>query len=164
MIRPAKFVDAPALMGLLRGLYARSKYAGRVEICEKALENTVLGLIGGMNQPGPSGTHVSVSEEDGKVVGFIAGALSRVYGIGDKLGASDVFLVNEGRATGAVGLIDAYIAWASANPKVIEIGLSWADTLPDASRVAAIYERKGFYLAGELYVLPLDAKPQEIAA
>lgn len=163
MIRPAKMVDAKAIEKLIRSAHARSKYALRVGIADKALENLVLGLIAGSNQSGPQGTHVTVNVEDGKVVGFVAGSLTRIYNCGDRLGASDVFLVNEGRTAGSLALVDAYIEWARSNPKVCEIGLTWTDALPGAEKVAALYRRKGFALVGEIYEMRLDAEERRAA-
>lgn len=156
MIRPARFQDAPAIEALIRRQHARSVYANRVGIADKALENLVMGLIAGMNQHGPQGTHVAVNEEDGKVVGFVAGVLQRIYNIGDRLGASDLFLVNEGRVSSSLKLVDSYIEWARSNPKVLEIGLTWTDAMPDGARAAKLYEHKGFRRNGESYVLALD--------
>ncbi len=164
MIRPARYQDAPEIEQLIRNQHTRSKYAGRVAIVDKALAQVVLGAIMGMNQSGPHATHCAVSVEGGKVRGFIAGSLARIYNIGDKLGASDQFLVNEGRTGASLQLIDSYIAWASANPKVVEIGLSWTDALPGADRAALLYQRKGFSLVGEQFVLRLDQDAQRIAA
>lgn len=163
MIRPAKFIDAPAIEALIRSTHEKSKYAGRCGISTKALEQLVMGLIAGMNQNGPQGTHVAVNVEDGKVVGFVAGTLSRLYNIGDRLGASDVFLINEGRMAASLQLIDSYIAWARANPKVLEIGLSWSDTIPGAERLVAVAARKGFVRNGESFVMALDAAERKVA-
>lgn len=163
MIRPARFTDAPELQRIIRNQHPRSKYAGRCGINEKALESMVLGLIAGMGQNGPQASHIAVNVEDGKVVGFIAGTLSRIYGIFDRLAASDAFLINEGRAGASLQLVDSYIAWARANPKVLEISLSWTDVLPGAEKVEALAERKGFARVGGIYAMALDA-PAEMEA
>lgn len=163
MIRPARFQDAAAIEALIRRQHERSHYAGRVGIADKALENLVMGLIAGMNQHGPHGTHVVVNEEDGKVVGFFAGVLQRIYNIGDRLGACDQYLVNEGRVTASLQMVDSYVEWAKANPKVLEIGLTWTDAMPDGERAAKLYERKGFRRNGESFVLALDI-PERAAA
>lgn len=162
-VRPARFADALAIERLIRNQHIQSKYADRVTINVKALDQLVLGLIAGMTQQGPGATHVTVLEEEGEVVGFVAGVLNRVYNIGNRLVSNDLFLVNEGKAGGIFKLIDAYIAWASANPKVIEIGLSWTDAIPGADRLSKIYQRKGFDQIGEHFALQLD-KAQELAA
>lgn len=161
MIRPARFMDAPAIERLIRDQHALTKYALRCAIDDRALTHTVMGLIGSMNQP--TGTHVAVSVENGQVTGFVAGQLSRTYAVLDRYSASDVFLINHGRTGAALQLLDSYIEWARANPKVIEIGLSWTDAIEDSDRLAAIYARKGFIKVGEQFALRLDVA-QELAA
>jgi len=164
MIRAARFSDIPAMSKLLVSTHARSKYAGRTELCAKAVEETLMAMIAGQNQHGVGATHVSVCERDGEVVGFMAGMLGRVYNICEKLVASDVFLINEGNnSADTVRMIDAYIAWASANPKVIEIELSWSTAVRGGQRMASIYRRKGLRLSGEQWELRAD-EPQVEAA
>jgi hypothetical protein len=164
MIRPGRFQDQPAIEGLLRDAYARSKYAGRVGIHEKALSQLVLGSIAQMTQNGPQASHVAVAERGGEVVGVIIGALDRVYHIGDKLSANDIFFVvgDKGSFGDSIYLVDSYIRWAQANPKVLEIMLSWSDALPGAEKIASLAKRKGFVKTGEMFEMRLDA--QRVAA
>lgn len=157
MIRPARFMDAPAIERLIRSQHERSKYATRTSISDKALSATVMAMLGQQGQPGPHGTYVAVAVEEGKVVGFIAGVLGRIYGVGRHLVAVDEFIVNEGRASHSLAMIDGFIEWAKANPKVIEISMSWSDALPGAERMAAVYQRKGFARTGEVFEMRLDA-------
>ena len=157
MIRPAKFADIPALEKILHATHARSKYAGRSGINQKALEQMLTGLVAGQNQNGPSATFMVVSEKQGKVVGFMAASLGRIYNIGEKLCASDLFLISEtSNRADTNKMIDAYIEWASANPKVIEIGLSWSDTISKGELAKNLYMRRGFTLSGETYTLRRD--------
>lgn len=163
-IRAAKFADTPAIEAIIRRTHARSKYAHRSGVNDKALNAAVLGMIAGQAQSGPQATHVTVCEQKGQVVGFMASTLARIYSVGDKLCASDVFLINEGNSVGDTSkMIDRYIEWASANPKVIEIGLSWSDTIHGQSSVARHFVRKGFTVSGETYTLRLDAQQAEAA-
>ena len=165
MIRKATFADANAVKALIRSSHERSKYAGRCGIAEKALENLVLALVMGQNAKGLGATHLSVAERDGKVVGFIAGTVNRVYAIGDAALANDNFLVNEGGRVGdTLALVDAYIAWARGIPQVIEIGLSWSDALPGADKIAALYARKGAHKVGEQWELRVDVAAEGVAA
>lgn len=164
MIRDANFADIPAMGRLLRAGHERSKYAGRVKIVEKSLEQMLVGLVAAQKQNGPQASFIQVVEHDGEVIGFMAGSLNRVYNIGDKLCAADLYLVNDGkRLKDTLALIDNYIEWARSNPKVIEIGLSWSDALPNAADIASIYQRKGAHKVGEQFAVPLDLKI-EIAA
>jgi|GEM_PF-5747377 len=164
MIRPARFTDQPAIEGLIRSQHASSKYAGRVGIAGKALEALVLGMIAQAGQNGPQGSHVAVAVRDGKVTGFVAGVLDRVYHVGDRLTANDLFLVNQGTLADTLGLVDSYVGWARANPRVIEIMLSWSDALPGAEGIAALARRKGFVKSGEMFEMRLDESAGEKAA
>lgn len=165
MIRSATFADAPALMALIRAQHARSKYAGRCRIAEPALEHLVTSMIAQQNQIGPQGSCVFVADKDGQPVAFIAGVLDRVYCIGAKLKAQDLFFVNEGGTVGdTLRLLDAYIAWARSIRAVLEISVSWTDTLPGAERVAQLYGRKGFRKSGEVFEIAKDEAQQEEAA
>ncbi len=165
MIRPAKFADTPDIEGLIRNTHSRSKYASRMAMHEKSLNSLVMGLIAGQNQNGPQASFIHVSERDGKVVGFMAGSLTRVYNVGDRFVASDVFLINEGASgSDTLRMIDAYIEWASSNPKVIEVGLSWSDAVPGSAKIRDLYRRKGFTRVGEMYELRIDVEREQEAA
>lgn len=164
MIRAARYQDIPAIGGLIRRQHAASRYAGRVAICDKALDAMLLGAVAAMGQQGPQGSHASVAERDGAIVGFLIGILSRTYEVGDKLTANDLFLVNEGDVGDLLALVDAYVAWATANRKVIEIKLSWSDTLPGASRVEGLFRRKGFHQCGAVWSVEPARECLEAAA
>lgn len=165
MIRRATFADAPTLIELIRKQHARSKYAGRCEIAEPALVHLVTAMIAQQGQIGPQGSCILVAEYAGEPVAFIAGVLDRVYQIGKKLTAHDLFFVNEGGSVGdTLKLLDGYLAWARSIRAVLEIKVSWTDTLPGAAQVAKLYERKGFSKCGEVYEMKTDAQAQEAAA
>lgn len=164
VIRAATPQDIAPLERLLRAQHAASKYANRTKIHDKALTGLLMGAYAQQHQRGPQGAHLSIAERDGKVVGFIIGVLDRVYHIGEKLTANDLFFVNEGTVGDTLGLVDAYIAWARGNPKVIEVVLSWSDTLPGAEKVAGLFRRKGFTKSGEMYEMRLDAPARSDAA
>lgn len=157
MIRPATFSDIPAMAKLVHNSHARSKYAPRTDINAKALEQLLMGLVAGQNQNGPGATHITVCERQGKVTGFMAGAINRIYNIGEKLSASDLFLINDANNVGdTMKLIDDYIDWAHSNPKVIEVGLSWTDATNSGHVIRKLYKRKGFRMAGEQFVIETD--------
>jgi hypothetical protein len=153
VIRRALHVDQPALEGLIRRQHAASKYAASCDISDKALESTMLGLIAGQGQNSVGASHVAVAEREGKIVGFIAGVLHRIYFIGNKLEAGDLFFVNEGTLADALGLLDSFIAWAKNNPKVLTIKLSWSDTIPGAENVTKLFYRKGLRMCGEVWAV-----------
>lgn len=64
----------------------------------------------------------------------------------------------------ALQLVDAYLEWALGNPKVLEVLISWADTLPGAERAARIFERKGFHKIGETWERASDEAADKEAA
>jgi len=165
VIRPATFLDIGVLTAMLHEMYARSKYAGRVAIKPKLAEQTLMAMVAGQGQHGPQGSFLHIAEQDGKPAGFMAGVLQPIYFIGDKLEAQDAFLYarDGAKASVTLRLIDAYIEWALGNRRVIEIKLSWNDTLPGAERIAAVYQRKGFERIGEIYEMRVDTA-QGVAA
>lgn len=165
MTRPAAFADVPRLVELFHEMHAASKYAGRSALSEKAVNNMLMGMIAQQNQRGPQGTYFHVALQDGVIVGFMVGLLDRIKHVLNKLVAGDAYLyVRPGSSpTHVLKLIDGYIDWARGNPKVLEIKLSWDDTLPRAKEVARIYKRKGFDLVGEIYEMRVDAEVAEAA-
>lgn len=160
MTRAGRATDIPEIEAMLREMHRASKYAGRVDISDKVMRFTLEAAVAGQNQNGPQATMVRIAEQKGAPVGFMIGTLARIYHIGDKLVAQDLWLyVRKGASAGNVlTLIDDYTAWWQANPKVIEGVLSWNDALPGASRVAKIYERKGYARNGELFEMVRGAE------
>lgn len=157
MTRAARAIDIPAIEALVRDQHARSKYAGRVEISDKVMRSLFEAAVAGQNQTGPQATFLRVAEEDGRIVAFMLGTLARVYHIGNKLAAMDMFLCAyaDAKATHALRLVSEYLEWAKSNPKVIEIILSWHNALPGAERMAQVFEHKGMVKVGEMYELRL---------
>ena len=153
MIRPGKMADIVRIRELFIEMHAASKYAGVVEIDLMTLQKALMTFMMRNGHTNDGGCIVTVSEDDGVVEGFMVGMLDRIYHIGDKFSANDIYLYASPRCSPlAVGkMIDAYLAWAQANPKVHEIALSWSDALPFASRMAKVYERKGFSRCGEIF-------------
>jgi hypothetical protein len=143
---------------MIRDHYPRSKYAGRVRINDASLDHVITSLIGQQNQIGVQGSLVLLAENDGKLTGFIAGILDRIYLFGAKLKANDVFFVNTGPASDAAKLFDGYVNWARSIRAVEEIRATWTDILPESSKVAKLYARKGFAKTGEIYALAMEAQ------
>ena len=156
--RPAKFGDIPRLTELMEQAYRRSKYRDRTPVNVKEIKALMMHAIQrhGLAQDG--GACVFVSEHQGAVDGFIAGLLERVYHVGDKLSAADVFfyVAPDGSPGSADGLIDAYVDWAIGIEAVIEIRLGATDIIQDYQRTAALYRRKGFIQTGVIYERRLD--------
>lgn len=153
MIRTADLSDLPRLYELLCDAHENSKYAGHVEVHDKTARGLLMHCVQrqGLNN---GSTNVKVVERDSVVEGFMIGILDRVYHIGDRLQANDMFLVCTKSAgiTAASRLLDDYIEWASNNPKVYEIKLSWTDALGvDSNQIELLYAKKGFVSCGGIW-------------
>jgi hypothetical protein len=153
-VRPARFVDVPALVEMLVEQQRTSIYAGKVKVDTDHTRKMLLAMVhkhGGIHD---GGTCVYVvTDGTSEVCGFVVGVLARVYHIGVELMAQDAFLVVTKKAprAAAVQLLDAYIAWAEASPKVREIQLSHSAAIPGSERIAALYRRKGFSAFGHSF-------------
>lgn len=154
MIRPAKFVDIMVLVDLMEEMHAVSRFAGKVGVDRKAAQSLMQQAIqrnGGTND---GGAFVAVAEQDGKIEGFIVGALGRLYLIGDRLEASDLFLYVTPRAgkLDARRLFRAYLDWGWTNPRVYRVLASHTDAvLGDDERVGMMYQGEGFHRIGAIY-------------
>jgi len=153
-IRPARSTDAMAIVSIIEDRLPDSRYAGIAQVDAMAARKLFAYAAqrhGGTND---GATFLMVAEDDeGEVEAFMLGSLARVYMVFDILAASDSFLLGrkecDPRAMPA--LLDAYIAWAEANPRVVEIGLSWADTIPGHEAIIHAYERRGFTLCSKAF-------------
>lgn len=160
MIRPATSSDAFALVDILKERHPETPYAD-VPLNEK-LARTMFAQAaqrhGGIHD---GAAFLMVSDNDG-VDAFMFGVLNRIYMVGELLGATDVFLVGKKHvpARTLTRLMDRYIAWAESSPKVIEVGLSWADSIPGNESIIKAYERRGFTLYGKSY--RRTVKPSEM--
>lgn len=153
-IRPARFVDVPALVDMLVEQQRGSIYSGKVKVDVEYTRKMLAAMVhkhGGIHD---GGTCVYVATDGfSEVCGFVVGVLARVYHIGVELMAQDAFLVVGKKAprSAAIQLIDAYIGWAEASPKVREIQLSHSAAIPGSERISALYRRKGFSPFGHSY-------------
>lgn len=145
-----------ALCDMLVRLHPLTRFHGHVGVDEKHTRSLIAQIIQRNNGLHDGGTFIRVIEnEDGRICGFVAGMLDRVYHIGDMLWAQDLFLTTEPDAPMRAPsiLLDAYVDWALANPKVYEIHLSHLDALPDQDRLDKHYERRGFIHCGSVFRL-----------
>lgn len=151
MIRPARSTDAPVLTELLCERYEESRYVevGNVDrVIARKLFAQAAQRHGGTND---GAYFLMVSEDpDGDVEVYLLGALTRTYIIGDRLSATDLLLISRKDASPrrvAVAidkLIEAFVSWADANPKVCEKVLSWSDTIPGTDKIMRVFEKHGF--------------------
>ncbi|SKB32292.1 GNAT family N-acetyltransferase [Sphingopyxis flava] len=153
-LRPARFVDVPALVDMLVDQQKTSIYAETVNVDRDHARKLLAHMVQRHGGTHDGATCVFVCEaSDGAIAGFCAGMLNRVYMIGTELMAQDAFLVVARGAPGAavLQLLDAYLAWAEASPKVREIQLSHTAAIPGSERIAKLYRRKGFVPFGRSY-------------
>lgn len=160
LIRAARFADVPVLVDMLVEQQKASIYVDTVRVDHDHARKLLAAMVqrhGGIHD---GATCVFVAEAaDGTVCGFCAGALSRVYLIGVELMAQDAFLVVDRDApkTAMLRLLDAYIGWAEASPKVREIQLSHSAAIDGAERMATVFRRKGFEPFGRSYRREISA-------
>lgn len=148
-VRPARFVDVLAMVSLLEEHYPSTRYAGIVDLDADYARKLLAQIVQRHGGQHAGATCCFVYERAGAVVGFLAGQLDRVYGVGTKLSAHDIFLVaaKDSHAV-SLPLIKAYRDWAFASPKIFEIYLTCSDVLPDGHRIASLYEKLGFTRSG----------------
>lgn len=153
MIRPAKSVDAWELADIVVDGCARSRYTGVANVDQKLARQMFAQAVQRHGGTTEGSTLLLVNERDGQIDAFIFGTLGRIYTVCDRLASSDVFLLGrEGCDPRALRrLFDAYVEWAEANPRVYEIGASWADTIPGGEAITKFYERRGFTLCAKTY-------------
>jgi hypothetical protein len=157
-VRAAKFTDIPQMVLLLEEGYRRSIYAGKAtfDVLEaKRLIATALQRHGHTNL---NGSLVIVSEAAGIVDGLLIGILDNVYPCLKELVATDLLFIQSEHANPRDGILmlKNLIAWAEANPKVIEIHLGVASTVGDWERTAQLYERLGLERCGAMFRKEFD--------
>jgi hypothetical protein len=105
------------------------------------------------NLKAAGGTCAFVGERNGAIEAFIIGSLDRVYHIGTKLMAQDLYFLSspEGAPRSSAKLIDAYIEWATAIPDLIEINISVTSVISKPERVEKLFIRKGFSRSGAMF-------------
>lgn len=153
VIRPATASDAFRLVDIIVERHPETRYAGHVDIDEDVARKMFAQAAFRHGHTNEGGTWLQVAVNGDDIEAFMFGILGRVYHVGTKLCASDVFLI--GRKTASprslAKLLDGYIGWAAGNPKVHEIGLSWADTIPGNEGIMDLYRRKGFVLGAQSF-------------
>lgn len=156
MIRDARFTDIPSIVMVLQDSMARSHYAsktaGEIDVAEaKRLLVTAIQRHGHKNG---GGCWVQVSETRGVVTGFILGTLARVYAVGTKLMATDLFWLATPMAEprDAVALMRGMVAWAESCPHVVEVKCGTTNTInDDAGKAGKVLQRLGLAPYGNIY-------------
>lgn len=156
MIRDAKAVDIPAIVSLLEDAYARTHYAksGLTRIDPQETKRLLMTGIMRHGHKNGGGCFVQVAESHGIVTGLIFGTLARVYSIGDRLMATDLFWI----ASPLVdprdprGLMKNMLAWAESAPHVIEATCAATAIINiDPEEAGRILESLGMKRYGILY-------------
>jgi len=156
MIRDAKFTDIPAIVWLMQDAMARSHYAngaaGDIDVAEaKRLLVTAIQRHGHKNG---GACWVQVAESNGIVTGLILGTLARVYSIGTRLYATDLFWLVSPAADprDAAALMKGMVQWAESCPAVVEIKCGTTQTInDDAGKAGKVLQRLGMEPYGNIY-------------
>lgn len=156
MIRDAKFTDIPAIVGVMQDAMARSHYAGGAmgEIDLPYTKKLLVTAIQRHGHKNGGGCWVQVAETAGIITGFIVGTLDRVYAVGTKLMATDLFWLTSPNVEpmDSIALMRGMVAWAERCPQVVEIKCGVTITInEDAARAGAILERLGLTSYGAIY-------------
>jgi hypothetical protein len=149
MIRDATFADIPSMRRVLFWCAERSVYVGKCGFDEG--EATRL-LVHAIQNHGTT-SFVQVAEADGSVEALIVGIKARLYHIGTRNLASDLFWV----ATDAVGprdprrLMKSFIAWAKTQQDVVEIRCGTTAVINKPEEAGRILESLGMSRYGLIY-------------
>lgn len=152
-VRPAQFVDIPALVLLLEEVHAASIYADRAGFNRQEARGVFTRAIQRHGHQTVGGGFVMVAEADGALEGFIVGYLDRLYHVLDGLMATDLFFICSERAhaRSAGEMLDAFIEWAEGNKRVVEIRMGVTNAVGDWRRAGKIYQRRGFEQSGAMW-------------
>lgn len=155
MIRRANFADIPRLVEILADAHRRSVFAGmdgEVDVAEA--KRLLVHAVQRHGHTKAGGTFVMVAEAGGAVEGMIVGLLDRVYSIGTKLYATDLFFVATERVDprDPIRLVGALIDWAKSAPECRLIMMAVTDTVSaDPERTGKILARKGLRRSGAVF-------------
>lgn len=131
MIRPLNsYGEIVGVIDLMEEAFSRSKWAltpgaavDRIE-ARRRLTNANQ-RMGKMSE---GGTFFEIAENRGHLTGFMVGQIDRVYGVGNLLQASDIYLYSQGAESGAdpmdwMRMVKAYIDWAKSVKGIAQIVL-----------------------------------------
>ena len=155
MIRDAKFQDIPDVVDFLKSSYLRTHYAehGVAGIDIKEAKRLLVASVQRHGHKTGGGCWVQVAETDGVITGLLLGTLARVYVIGDKLMATDLFWVTSPMADprDAGNLVRAFIEWARSCPHVVEVRCGTTSIIGSPEDGGAILKRLGLEDYGRIY-------------
>jgi hypothetical protein len=155
MIRAANFADIPGIVMFLQSAYSRSHYAteGVVNIDVRETKRLLVQSIQRHSHKTGGGCWVLVSETDGVLTGLLLGTLARVYVIGDKLMATDLFWATSPMADprDAGNMMRSFIQWAKSCPDVVEFKCGTTAIIGSPEEGGSILKRLGFEEYGRIY-------------
>jgi hypothetical protein len=162
VIRDAKFIDIHAMTLFLQECHARSHYAaeGVVKVDVPETKRLLGAGLGRHGHKGIGACWLQVVDNDGRVDGLMYATLARVYGIGDKLFATDMFWATSERASPADALVlmRNMIDWAKTCPLVIEVRCAVINDRPAVT--ARLLKRMGMQDYGSIHRLDLSGEKQ----
>mgnify|MGYP006421503355 CR=1 FL=1 len=154
VVRKARFIDTRAMADILREVYGRSIYPDLDEIDEREMKRLLTACVQKHGAKGEGACGVFVHENaQGDVDGFIIGMTQRVYHIGTKLSATDLFFLLREDASfrAGLGLWRAFEAWAKEQLGVVEIQVGLTRALGDYATAGKMYEKQGLTPYGAIY-------------
>jgi len=152
VLRPARFVDVPAMVDILVEKQPMSRYAEIDTIDTDYARKMLAQCVQRHGGDKAGATCANVIERDGEIVAFMVGQLDRLYGLGHLLSAHDLLLVaRNGTMSCGRRLMKAYIDWAFAIPKVVEVFATHSDILPSTKKSRLLFSQLGFTESGKAY-------------
>lgn len=162
MIRDAKAVDIPAIIGFLVDRYACSHYAkaGLAQIDVMHTKKLLLMAIHRHNHKTENACWVQVVEHAGQICGLMVATMARVYTIGDKLMATDVLFATNGFAqpSDAGRLLLGMVQWAKRSPYCTEIKCGVTSIIGDPERAGKLLQRLGMERYGSIFRMEIERK------
>jgi hypothetical protein len=159
MIRDAKASDVPAIIAFLQERYRSTHYAksGLAQIDVVFTKKLLLMAIHRHGHKTENACWVQVVDRFGRVCGLMLATLARVYVIGNRLMATDVFFVvnDTARATDAGELLQGMFEWAKRSPACVEIRCGATAVIGDPARTGKMLERFGMEPYGSLHRLEI---------
>lgn len=155
VIRPATFADIGAIVALLQDGHRRSHYASSdMMIDEREAKRLLVQAIQRHGSKNLGGTWVVVAETDGRITGVLVGTLARLFGICDRLMASDLFWLTSEDADprDAQRLMRSMVEWARLAPDCLEVKCGTQMTIrADPLEAGRVLERLGLKPYGNIY-------------
>lgn len=145
--------DIPEIMGLMKRAHARSRYAEKCGVDVRQGKAVLLNAMFTDMEKDDTTVVLIAKNDEGEIVGIIAGARRPLYEALTLYMAMDViFVVDEWAPADAAGkLLDAFHDWATRPEGTVILRHGVNDAIADPDRVAVLFRRRGFRQAGYLF-------------